>query len=143
MYARCLAPEFTFQPDTRVSKYYYQRLEAKDPAYQHKTMPFSPVGSNNNSTLHGGVPPRYGSVGRRGGENSHSRAGGHHQRNHSADGRVMEKERLHRSLKKSATLSNDLFDPDSGTPFTFHPKVGRGPRNQHRPDPKKQKGATA
>lgn len=52
-----------------------------------------------------------------------------------------EKERLQRSLKKSSTFSNDLFDPDSGMPY-FRPRVGRGPRNQHRPDPVKDKGAT-
>jgi|LauGreDrversion4_2_1035121.scaffolds.fasta_scaffold267969_1 hypothetical protein len=66
--------------------------------------------------------------------------GSRHYRNLSEG--LNEKERLQRSLKKSSTFSNDLFDPDSGMPF-FRPRVGRGPRNQHRPDPTKEKGAIA
>jgi hypothetical protein len=66
--------------------------------------------------------------------------GSRHYRNLSEG--LNEKERLQRSLKKSSTFSNDLFDPDSGMPF-FRPRVGRGPRNQHRPDPAKEKGAIA
>jgi hypothetical protein len=31
-----MGPEFTFKPDTTVSKYYYQRLENRDPAYQQR-----------------------------------------------------------------------------------------------------------
>jgi hypothetical protein len=120
VYARCMAPDFTFKPDTRISKYYYQRLEARDPAYQHKTLALPPQtpnhhGYNNNRTTN--------SV-------SHHR----HKRNLSADGRLHEKERLHRSLKKSSTLSNDLFDPEPTHHWSFHPRVGRGPRNQPRPD---------
>lgn len=34
VYSACIASECTFKPDTRVSKYYYQRLESRDPAYQ-------------------------------------------------------------------------------------------------------------
>ncbi|TNV74359.1 hypothetical protein FGO68_gene10317 [Halteria grandinella] len=116
VYARCMAPDFTFQPDTRISKYYYQRLEARDPAYQHKTLALPPQTPNH------GHANRTNSV-------PHSR----HKRNLSADGRYHEKERLHRSLKKSSTLSNDLFDPETHQ-WNFHPKVGRGPRNQHRPE---------
>ena len=33
VYSACIASECTFKPDTRVSKYYYQRLESRDPAY--------------------------------------------------------------------------------------------------------------
>ena len=56
--------------------------------------------------------------------------GGHYRT--ASEGRLSEKERLQRSLKKSATLSNDLFDPDSGFPW-FKPRVGRGPRNPNNP----------
>jgi len=65
---------------------------------------------------------------------------GYHMRNLSEG--ISEKERLQRSLKKSSTFSNELCDPDSGIPY-FRPRVGRGPRNQQRPDPVKEKGATA
>lgn len=114
MYSACLGPECTFQPDTTVSRYYYQRLETRDPAYQQRAgsaqaSPSAQQQQNNNQRLN------------------------RHYRNLSEG--LSEKERLHRSLKKSATLSNDLFDPDSGMPFSFHPRVGRGPRNQVRPDP--------
>ena len=66
--------------------------------------------------------------------------GGRHFRNLSEG--LSEKERLQRSLKKSATFSNELCDPDSGMPY-FRPKVGRGPRNQQRPAPSKEKGSVA
>ena len=33
VYSNCMGPEFTFKPDTTKSKYYYQRLETRDPAY--------------------------------------------------------------------------------------------------------------
>lgn len=56
--------------------------------------------------------------------------GGHYRT--ASEGRLSEKERLQRSLKKSATLSNELFDPDSGFPW-FRPRVGRGPRNPNNP----------
>ena len=37
IYSACIGSEYTFQPDTTVSKYYYQRLETRDPSYQsHK-----------------------------------------------------------------------------------------------------------
>lgn len=37
IYSACIGSECTFQPDTTVSKYYYQRLETRDPGYQsHK-----------------------------------------------------------------------------------------------------------
>lgn len=45
-------------------------------------------------------------------------------------------------MKKSATFSNELRDPDSGMPYPFRPRVGRGPRNQHRPDPIRNRGST-
>jgi hypothetical protein len=117
-----MAPDFTFKPDTRISKYYYQRLEARDPAYQHKTMMVPP--NNHLSSPEAAPPPRYGSVGRA------TRAASHNGRRQlSGNGRLHEKERLTRSLKKSATLTNDLFEPD----LAYHPRVGRGPRNQVRP----------
>ena len=34
-------------------------------------------------------------------------------------------------IENSNTLSNDLFDPDTGQAL-FHPRVGRGPRGQSR-----------
>lgn len=91
IYAACISPDCTFKPDTTVSKYYYQRLEMRDPAYQHKTIAVAPSAPNESQ-------PRF----------------YHHMRNNSEGARIDEKERLHRSLKKSATLSNDLFDPDTG-----------------------------
>jgi len=37
VYSACIGAECTFQPDLTVSKYYYQRLESRDPGYQqHK-----------------------------------------------------------------------------------------------------------
>jgi hypothetical protein len=37
IYSACIGSECTFHPDTTVSKYYYQRLESRDPGYQsHK-----------------------------------------------------------------------------------------------------------
>ncbi len=36
--------------------------------------------------------------------------------------------------KSNINLNNDLFDQDTGQPY-FHPKVGRGPKLQHRPSP--------
>ena len=109
IYSACITSECTFKPDTTVSKYYYQRLESRDPGYtQHR--------------MNGEEPLRK------------------HYRNLSEG--LSEKDRLHRSLKKSSTLSNDLFDPDSGLPFRFKPRVGRGPKYQNRPDPHIKKGAT-
>jgi hypothetical protein len=34
IYSACIEPECTFIPDTTGSKYYYHRLEARDPAYR-------------------------------------------------------------------------------------------------------------
>jgi DNA polymerase sigma len=36
VYSACLEPECTFIPDTTGSKYYYNRLEARDPAYKQR-----------------------------------------------------------------------------------------------------------
>ena len=35
-------------------------------------------------------------------------------------------------MANSQTLTNDLYDPDTGQEF-FQPRVGRGPRSYHRP----------
>jgi len=41
-----------------------------------------------------------------------------------------------RSLQRNnQTFTNDLFDPESGQPY-FKPKICRGPKTQHRPDPR-------
>ncbi|CDW91726.1 UNKNOWN [Stylonychia lemnae] len=96
IYSACVESECTFQPDTQVTKYYYQRMESKDP---NKTgmSNFDRANSRDNSM---------------------------------------------RKNKNNTTLNNDLFDPESGQPF-FKPKVGRGPRKQHRPDPKDQPGGVS
>ena len=36
IYSACMESECTFQPDTNQTKYYYQKLEIKDPGYQQK-----------------------------------------------------------------------------------------------------------
>lgn len=35
-------------------------------------------------------------------------------------------------LANSQTLTNDLYDPETGQEF-FKPRVGRAPRDRHRP----------
>ena len=108
VYSNCMGPEFTFKPDTTKSKYYYQRLETRDPAYQQRAMRTMSEECSRQPSL-----------------------GRHHYRT-ASEGRLSEKERLQRSLKKSATLSNELSDPESGFPW-FRPRVGRGPRNPNNP----------
>lgn len=42
------------------------------------------------------------------------------------------RERSQMMMANSQTLSNDLYDPETGQEL-FKPKIGRGPRNQARP----------
>ena len=102
IYNNCIGPEFTFKPDTTKSKYYYQRLLTSDPDYQQHQQQLKTLTQSYNSEQNRGNQG-----------NAQLRVGPNHYRT-SSEGRLNEKERLHRSLKKSATLSNDLFDPDSG-----------------------------
>ena len=45
IYSACIGSECTFQPDTTVSKYYYQRLESRDPGYQAHRLQYEGSGS--------------------------------------------------------------------------------------------------
>eukprot|EP00347_Sterkiella_histriomuscorum_P010260 403376977 len=88
IYSACVESECTFQPDTQATKFYYNKVENRDP---------------NRTALSG------------------------YSRGVSRD----------RSNKKQENKDSDLFDQDSGQPF-FKPKVGRGPRNQLRPNARDQ-----